>query len=99
MALSSRNVYLDEECRRQALVLSQSLQKAQAAYAAGERQAEALKTLIRQEIATAPLAEIEYVEVVDALTMQPVADLAQPVMIAMAVRFKGTRLIDNILLG
>lgn len=99
LALSSRNTYLDDECRKQALVLSQSLQKAQAAYDNGERSAEALKNLIKEHINTAPLANIEYVEVVDQLTMQPVKELAAPVMIAMAVRFKTTRLIDNILLG
>lgn len=99
LALSSRNTYLDEECRKQALVLSQSLKLAKEAYDGGERNSEALKTLIQKHIETAPLANIEYVQVVDQLTMQPVADLTKPVMIALAVRFKTTRLIDNILLG
>ena len=58
-----------------------------------------IKNLIKEHINTAPLANIEYVEIVDQLTMQPVNELAEPVMIAMAVRFKTTRLIDNILLG
>ena len=99
LALSSRNTYLDEECRKQALVLSQSLKKAQAAYDNGERDAEVLQKLIVEHINTAPLANIEYVEVVDCLTMHPVTKIEAPVMIAMAVRFKTTRLIDNILLG
>lgn len=99
LALSSRNTYLDEECRRQAPVLNQSLQKAQQAYDNGERNAAVIKKMITEYINTAPLANIEYVEVVDQLTMQPVAELTKPVMIALAVRFKNTRLIDNLLLG
>ena len=99
LALSSRNTYLDEECRTQALVLNQSLKIAKKAYEAGEKNAETIKNLIIEHIQTAPLANIEYVQVVDQLTMQPVEKLEKPVMIAMAVRFKTTRLIDNILLG
>lgn len=99
LALSSRNTYLDEECRRQALVLSQSLKKAEAAYKDGERDAAVLRRLISEHIKTAPLADIEYVQIVDQLTMQPVEKLTEPVMVALAVRFKTTRLIDNILLG
>lgn len=99
LAKSSRNVYLDAECRKQALVLSQSLQVAKRLYDEGERDCGLIKAAVRAHIETAPLAEIEYIEVVDALTMQPVLQLGRPVMLAMAVRFKTTRLIDNILLG
>lgn len=99
LAKSSRNVYLDEECRKQALVLSQSLQVAKRLYDEGERDCGLIKAAVRAHIETAPLAEIEYIEIVDALTMQPVLQLGRPVMLAMAVRFKTTRLIDNILLG
>ncbi|MBQ3199694.1 MAG: pantoate--beta-alanine ligase [Firmicutes bacterium] len=99
LAKSSRNVYLDEECRKQALVLSQSLQVAKRLYDEGQRDASMIKAAVRAHIETAPLAEIEYVEIVDALTMQPVGKLEDEVMLALAVRFKTTRLIDNILLG
>lgn len=99
LALSSRNTYLDAECRKQALVLNQSLKIAEEAYNNGERNTEVLLKLIENHINSAPLANIEYIEAVDCLTMQPVAEIAAPVMIAMAVRFKTTRLIDNILLG
>ena len=54
---------------------------------------------MRAHIETAPLAQIEYVEMVDAVTMQPVRRPDSQVMLAVAVRFKGTRLIDNVLLG
>lgn len=99
LAKSSRNVYLDEECRKQALVLSQSLAVAKRLYDGGERDAEVIKAAVRAHIETAPLAEIEYIEIVDALTMQPVARPEHQVMLALAVRFKTTRLIDNVLLG
>jgi pantoate--beta-alanine ligase len=99
LAKSSRNVYLDEDCRKQALVLSQSLQTAKKLYDEGERDTGVIKAAVRAHIETAPLAQIEYVEIVDALTMQPVVRISGGVMLALAVRFKTTRLIDNILLG
>lgn len=99
LAMSSRNSYLDEACRQQALVLNQSLKKAETAYIAGERDARTICRLVREHIETAPLADIEYVQVVDRLTMQPVATLDNPVMVAVAVRLRNTRLIDNLLLG
>lgn len=99
LAKSSRNVYLDEECRKQALVLSQSLQVAKRLYDEGERDAGLIKAAVQAHIETAPLAQIEYVELVDAITMQPVLQPERQAMLALAVRFKTTRLIDNILLG
>lgn len=99
LAKSSRNVYLDEECRRQALVLNQSLQVAKRLYDGGERDCGIIKAAVCAHIETAPLAEIEYAEIVDARTMQPVLHPDGLVMLALAVRFKTTRLIDNILLG
>lgn len=99
LAKSSRNVYLDEECRKQALVLSQSLQLAKRLYDEGERDAGLIKAAVQAHIETAPLAQIEYVEIVDAQTMQPVLQPERQAMLALAVRFKTTRLIDNILLG
>ena len=99
LAKSSRNVYLDEECRKQALVLSQSLQVAKRLYDEGERDVGLIKAAVQAHIETAPLAQIEYVELVDAVTMQPVLKPEKPAMLALAVRFKTTRLIDNIILG
>ena len=98
LAKSSRNVYLDEECRKQALVLSQSLQVAKRLYDEGERDAGLIKAAVQAHIETAPLAQIEYVELVDAVTMQPVLKPEKPAMLALAVRFKTTRMIDNIIL-
>lgn len=99
LAKSSRNVYLDEECRKQALVLNQSLLVAKKLYDEGERDPELIKAAVQAHIETAPLAQIEYIEIVDARTMLSVMEMNRPMMLAVAVRFKGTRLIDNILLG
>ena len=98
LALSSRNIYLSEEEKKQATVLSRSLRMAQKAAQNGEKNAAALKELIYQEISRQDLAKIEYVEIVDAVTMQPVTELKEQVMIALAVRFGKTRLIDNIMI-
>ena len=99
LAKSSRNVYLDEECRKQALVLSQSLQVAKRLYDEGERDVGLIKAAVQAHIDTAPLAQFEYFELVESVTMQPVLKPEKPAMLALAVRFKTTRLIDNIILG
>ena len=101
LALSSRNVYLSEAERAQAVVLSQALRAAEAAVALGERDATALRGTMESQIATAPLARVQYAEVVDADTLQPVETLAEEspsggrYLAALAVHFGGTRLIDN----
>ncbi len=97
LALSSRNRYLSAEERQQALILNQSLQAAAAAVAAGERDAKKLTDSVRARIQTMPLAEIDYVELVDE-DMQPAEDISGWRLLALAVRFGKTRLIDNIVL-
>ena len=104
LALSSRNRYLSAEERRQAVVLSRALRAAEAAVALGERDAAAVSGAMEAQIATASRAEVDYAEVVDADTLQPVDRLAPQgvsggrYLAALAVRFGGTRLIDNTLL-
>ncbi|MBD8497586.1 pantoate--beta-alanine ligase [Paenibacillus arenosi] len=105
LALSSRNVYLSDEERRQALVLSESLQMAhslireQAAITAGE-----LMDIIIKNIQAMPLANIDYVEIVQYPSMERFAASVQlpeqksDILIALAVRFGNTRLIDNLYL-
>lgn len=95
LAMSSRNTYLSPAERQQALVLSQSLKAAEAAVAAGERQADALELLIRKTIEKAPSAEVDYVQIVDAHTLTPVVQLKGSVLIALAVKIGKPRLIDN----
>lgn len=96
LALSSRNQYLSAEERKNALVLSQSLAEARERIAHGEREGDALRERIRDRINATPGAEIDYVEVVNLDTLEPLSRLSGKVMIALAVRFGSTRLIDNV---
>lgn len=95
LAKSSRNTYLNEEERRQAVILSQALGKAQASIEAGERDAQKLKKAIRETIETMPLAKIDYVEMVDFKTFEDVEKVQGEVLTAVAVYIGKTRLIDN----
>jgi len=95
LAMSSRNVYLSPEERVAATVLYRSLQWAQAQVAAGERDAHVLREGVYQRIAAEPLARIDYVEVVDADTLQPVERIGRPTLVAVAAFFGKARLIDN----
>jgi len=98
LAMSSRNAYLSADERLAARCLSQALARAQDAFAAGERAAARLRQLARNHIEAEPLARIDYVEVVDAGTLEPVDTVARPALLALAVFFGSTRLIDNCLL-
>ena len=101
LAMSSRNRFLSPDERRQAVVLSRALRAAGEALAEGERGASALAGVMEAQVATAPLAQIDYAEVVDADALQPVSTLSAQgesggrYLAALAVRFGGTRLIDN----
>jgi pantoate--beta-alanine ligase len=98
LALSSRNVLLTPEARRQAVTISRALTAAQAAVKGGERDAERLRATIEAQIRTAPLAEIEYVAVCDPDTLASLTRLAPRGVALVAARFGPVRLIDNILL-
>jgi pantoate--beta-alanine ligase len=95
LALSSRNAYLSPEERKAALVLSISLRWAERAILAGERNAAKVIAGIRAAIETEPLARIDYVEAVDPVNLEPVAEIRAEVLIALAVFIGSTRLIDN----
>jgi pantoate--beta-alanine ligase len=96
LACSSRNQYLSDEERKQATVLHKALQNAASA---GKKSAGDIVALARNVINEAPLARIDYVELVDAETLQPVETVAANSLLALAVFFGKTRLIDNIRLG
>lgn len=98
LALSSRNVLLDPEARRQAVVLSQALAAAQARVKAGERDAARLRDSIEAQIRTAPMAQPDYVAVCHPDTLEPLATIADRAVALLAVRFGPVRLIDNMLL-
>ena len=95
LAKSSRNTYLSKEERQAALILSQSLNLAKDAIASGERDSKAIIELISKNIEKEPLAKIDYVEVVDSLSMEPVEKIEKSVLVAIAVYIGKTRLIDN----
>lgn len=94
LAKSSRNTYLSTEERQAALCLSQAVKKGQEVIKAGCKSEDVLKEM-RAIIEAQPLAKIDYVSVVDALTMQPVETVEKDVLVAMAVYIGKTRLIDN----
>ncbi|MDD3364256.1 MAG: pantoate--beta-alanine ligase [Syntrophomonas sp.] len=97
LALSSRNVYLDPEQREQALVLNRSLQAARELIYSGERNVAKVKSLLEQTIKTSPGADISYAEIFDASDLAEVEEIKGQVLIALAVKFGTTRLIDNLL--
>lgn len=94
LALSSRNVYLSPEERRDALVLVSSLRAAQAAIAAGERRAQQLIGLVREELSRT--GETDYVDLVDADSFAPIDVLDRRAVLPIVVRFGKTRLLDNL---
>lgn len=96
LAMSSRNVYLDPEQRRAARVLHRSLESARRRIESGERCAAAIETRVRSILEAEPLGQVDYVAVVDALSFAPVERLGGEVVIAIAVRFGATRLLDNL---
>jgi pantoate--beta-alanine ligase len=96
MACSSRNAYLTTEERKQAAVLRKALL---AAKNSGEKSAKKIVDLTRKMISEAPLARIDYIDLVDAQTLQPIESPGPNSLLALAVFFGKTRLIDNIVLG
>jgi pantoate--beta-alanine ligase len=96
LALSSRNVLLSPEARRQALVLSQALVAAQASVRSGERNAEKLRGDIETRIRSVPLAVVDYVGVCDPETLEPLTRIAERAVALVAARFGTIRLIDNV---
>jgi pantoate--beta-alanine ligase len=99
LALSSRNVHLTPEERRAAPVLHRALMAARQAWDEGERQADVLRGLVEEVIATEPSAQVEYVSCADALTLSEVRHVVGPALVSLAVFFGSTRLIDNVLLS
>ena len=95
LAMSSRNLYLSGEERMQATVLNQSLEMAEKMIDSGERDSNTVKKAIKEKIGTMELARIDYVELVDTESLLPAQRITGEVLIALAVYFGKTRLIDN----
>ena len=98
LAMSSRNVYLKAEERRQALALSRALGKAERLFAAGERSAATLLEAVQSELSAATLGRLDYAEIVDMENLLPLQRLDKPALLALAMSFGRTRLIDNTIL-
>jgi pantoate--beta-alanine ligase len=98
LALSSRNVYLKENDRRSATVLYRALDAARREIAAGQRDATRLLVEIRRIIDAEPGVKLDYAEIVDAETLEPVLHLRRTCLILLAAYAGGTRLIDNALI-
>ena len=97
LARSSRNTRLSVEERHVAAVIPRSLRAAQDAFASGIRDPHRLESVVRDELATAAL-DPEYVEIVDADSLEPIAEIGRPALLALAVRVGEVRLIDNVVL-
>ncbi|MBE6852629.1 MAG: pantoate--beta-alanine ligase [Ruminococcus sp.] len=95
LARSSRNVYLDTQERKAALVLSKAVNKASELINSGERNSETIVSAMTQIISAEPLAKIDYVKVVSLDTMQQISEINNSALIALAVYIGKTRLIDN----
>jgi pantoate--beta-alanine ligase len=99
LALSSRNVYLSAEERIQALTLSRAVRQVEALAASGERRSGALLETARQIFAAVPAIRVDYVELVDWATLEPVETAAPGALFAVAAWVGATRLIDDTILG
>jgi pantoate--beta-alanine ligase len=96
LALSSRNAYLDAAERRAETVLHRALIAVRDELATGVRDTVQLQTVLRKVLQAEPLAAIDYAEIVDADTFEPVVRIARPCYVVLAVFLGKTRLIDNL---
>ena len=96
LALSSRNVYLEPEERKAAAVLHRALEAVRNELAAGVRDALQLQTLLQRTIGKQPRAAVDYAEIVNAESFEPVARVSKACYVVLAVFIGKTRLIDNL---
>lgn len=99
LAMSSRNAYLDPDERKRALILRRTLVRIEQLAAAGERKASSLITAGRDEFSRERAVRLDYLEVVNPATLDPVHDVSDGALVAVAAYVGSTRLIDNILLS
>ena len=99
LAMSSRNAYLSAEERANAPVLYRSLCHGAALIRSGERDASQIESEMREMIGVIPGASLEYASVVDRRSLEEVSTIDGEVLVAVAVRFGKTRLIDNVIAG
>lgn len=99
LAKSSRNTYLSTDERKAALILSKSIELGKELVANGERNAQTIIKAMTDKINTEPLARIDYVNVVDALNIEPIDVIQGETLVAIAVYIGKTRLIDNFIIN
>lgn len=99
LAKSSRNVYLSKEERKAATILNKSLKKGKEALELGERDSKKVIEIITNYINEEKLASIDYVDIVDSLTLKSVSNIEGNILVAIAVYIGKTRLIDNFTYG
>jgi len=99
LAMSSRNTYLNPEERSNATVLYRSLLKARELYQSGQRDAQAVRAAAVAMVESTPGAVIDYIEIVDPDTLKPLDTLTPGAVMALAVKFGRTRLIDNMVIA
>lgn len=98
LAKSSRNTYLNAEERLAAVVLSRALNRGKALIESGEKSTAKVKDVIMEELCKESLARVDYVEVVDADSIEPIKELKGNILVAIAVYIGKTRLIDNFII-
>jgi len=98
LAMSSRNAYLTPEERRRALVLWRSLQHVKALASRGERDAQKLRAAGAEVFTSEPEVRLEYLEIVDPDSLEPVSNVSRGALVAVAAHVGGTRLIDNVVI-
>ncbi len=99
LAMSSRNTYLDPAGRRQATILNRALMRVQTLADTGERRAAALIEAAGEVFREEPGVRVDYIEIVDNDTLEPIDDISRGALVAVAAFVGGTRLIDNVLLS
>jgi len=100
LAISSRNLYLDEEQQQSAAVIHRALKQAKESFKKGERHASRLADIVRSTIETEPRVRVDYVSVVDGETLEKLDRIDErPTLIAVAAYVGKTRLIDNIIIN
>ena len=99
LAMSSRNTYLNPEERKAAVILYQALSLAQKLFSGGEKDAKLIRRQMKELIQQQPLAQIDYISIADAETLDELATVKPPALVSLAVKIGRTRLIDNVVVG
>lgn len=99
LAMSSRNIYLQEKEREAALILSRSLLQAKKLYDDGQRDTAGILKVVTNTLKASPLVRLEYAKICDVVTLKDVTHLGNAAVLALAARVGATRLIDNYVFG